>query len=349
MYPRSTRIAPSSLPVSSCSLSAWSSSVRSIRFFESKSSPSGRQACSAASTVLLSAENGDSERVNSRAQARGADTWSAPRYGRSRAAERRPVERNPPVAGAHRQVRHFADRDERAVGSVQAQMRRHRRRERWAAPRLGDVERLLARVADAASVGDEGDSGGAVAAQFERPTRVSGHMENILLVVGDRSDVAVTGIGLAGIDVDLACHDGNRLSSRRGRGRGACSARDCEHESEKDQVSDAHGASFRSGCTDATAGRRRCRLPAGGTLHLPSGRSFRRSGSAFRPMTRRHRRCTVTGMRLVEKARMLVTEHPLGADTALALVLAAFVLQDVLGSQDYLTASKTIYVPAALL
>ena len=54
-------------------------------------------------------------------------------------------------------------------------------------------------------------------------------------------------------------------------------------------------------------------------------------------------------MRLVEKARMLVTEHPFGADTALALVLAAFVLQDVLGSQDYLTASKAIYVPAALL
>ena len=54
-------------------------------------------------------------------------------------------------------------------------------------------------------------------------------------------------------------------------------------------------------------------------------------------------------MRLVEKARRLVIEHPFGADTALALVLAAFVLQDVLGSPGYLTASKAIYVPAALL
>jgi hypothetical protein len=54
-------------------------------------------------------------------------------------------------------------------------------------------------------------------------------------------------------------------------------------------------------------------------------------------------------MRLVEKARRLITEHPFAADTALALVLAAFVLQDVLGSSGYLTASKAIYVPAALL
>src|SRR5438034_283482 len=54
-------------------------------------------------------------------------------------------------------------------------------------------------------------------------------------------------------------------------------------------------------------------------------------------------------MRLAEKARGLITGHPFAADTALALALAVFVLQEVLGSDGYLTASKAIYVPAALL
>src|SRR4051795_5500580 len=41
--------------------------------------------------------------------------------------------------------------------------------------------------------------------------------------------------------------------------------------------------------------------------------------------------------------------HPFGTDVAIALALCLFVLQDVFGSPDYLTASKAIYVPAALL
>lgn len=44
-----------------------------------------------------------------------------------------------------------------------------------------------------------------------------------------------------------------------------------------------------------------------------------------------------------------VGAHPFAADATLAVLLAAFVLQDVVGSGDYLTASRTIYVPAALL
>src|SRR5258705_6798997 len=41
--------------------------------------------------------------------------------------------------------------------------------------------------------------------------------------------------------------------------------------------------------------------------------------------------------------------HPFGTDAAIAVLLCLFVLQDVFGSSHYLTASKTIYVPAALL
>jgi signal transduction histidine kinase len=47
--------------------------------------------------------------------------------------------------------------------------------------------------------------------------------------------------------------------------------------------------------------------------------------------------------------RRLVERHPFAADSAIAVALAAFVLLDVLGSGDYYTASKAIYVPAALL
>jgi signal transduction histidine kinase len=49
------------------------------------------------------------------------------------------------------------------------------------------------------------------------------------------------------------------------------------------------------------------------------------------------------------RAWRLVERHPYATDSAIALVLAGFVLSDVLGSGDYYTASKAIYVPAALL
>ena len=50
-----------------------------------------------------------------------------------------------------------------------------------------------------------------------------------------------------------------------------------------------------------------------------------------------------------ETVRDAIARHPLAADTVVAVALAAFVMQDVLGSSDYFTASKAIYVPAALL
>ena len=45
----------------------------------------------------------------------------------------------------------------------------------------------------------------------------------------------------------------------------------------------------------------------------------------------------------------IARRHPLATDAAIAVLLCAFVLQDVLGPGDYFTASKAIYVPAALL
>src|SRR4030095_7847881 len=53
--------------------------------------------------------------------------------------------------------------------------------------------------------------------------------------------------------------------------------------------------------------------------------------------------------RWLEAARGVVARHPLASDTFVAVVLAVFVLQDIFGSGDYFTASKAIYVPAALL
>ncbi len=50
-----------------------------------------------------------------------------------------------------------------------------------------------------------------------------------------------------------------------------------------------------------------------------------------------------------QAVRGLIERHPFASDAALAVALAAFVLSDVLTSSDYLTASKAIYVPAALL
>src|SRR6266540_247468 len=54
-------------------------------------------------------------------------------------------------------------------------------------------------------------------------------------------------------------------------------------------------------------------------------------------------------MRWFEAARGMVARHPLASDTLVAVALAAFVQQDIWGSRDYFTASKAIYVPAALL
>jgi signal transduction histidine kinase len=54
-------------------------------------------------------------------------------------------------------------------------------------------------------------------------------------------------------------------------------------------------------------------------------------------------------MRWLEAARGLVARHPFASDTVVAVALALFVLQDIVGSGDYFTASKAIYVPAALL
>ena len=58
---------------------------------------------------------------------------------------------------------------------------------------------------------------------------------------------------------------------------------------------------------------------------------------------------TVRRVKWFRRARRLVERHPFASDAAIAIALAAFVLSDVLGSGDYFTASKAIYVPAALL
>ena len=47
--------------------------------------------------------------------------------------------------------------------------------------------------------------------------------------------------------------------------------------------------------------------------------------------------------------RHLIARHPLAADAVVAAVLTLFVQQDIWASSDYFTASKAIYVPAALL
>jgi signal transduction histidine kinase len=54
-------------------------------------------------------------------------------------------------------------------------------------------------------------------------------------------------------------------------------------------------------------------------------------------------------MRWFETVRGLVARHPFASDALLAVALAVLVLQEVLGESDYFTASKAIYVPAALL
>jgi signal transduction histidine kinase len=66
-------------------------------------------------------------------------------------------------------------------------------------------------------------------------------------------------------------------------------------------------------------------------------------------MTERRRSVTVSRVRWIRSVRSLVERHPFAADAAVAVALAAFVLQDIWGSGDYFTAPKAVYVPAALL
>jgi signal transduction histidine kinase len=54
-------------------------------------------------------------------------------------------------------------------------------------------------------------------------------------------------------------------------------------------------------------------------------------------------------MHPLDHARELIERHPFASDALVALVLAAYVQQDLWGSRNYFTASFWIYVPAALL
>jgi signal transduction histidine kinase len=51
----------------------------------------------------------------------------------------------------------------------------------------------------------------------------------------------------------------------------------------------------------------------------------------------------------LQQAKSLLARHPFAADALVALVLTAFVQQDIWASRDYFTASLWIYVPAGLL
>jgi len=66
-------------------------------------------------------------------------------------------------------------------------------------------------------------------------------------------------------------------------------------------------------------------------------------------MTNVRSRVTVRRVKWLRRSWRLVERHPFASDAAIAVALAAFVLSDLLGSGDYYTASKAIYVPAALL
>jgi signal transduction histidine kinase len=54
-------------------------------------------------------------------------------------------------------------------------------------------------------------------------------------------------------------------------------------------------------------------------------------------------------MKRLAVVRRLIERHPFASDAALAVAVAAFVQFDIWTSGDYLTASKAVYVPAALL
>ena len=65
-------------------------------------------------------------------------------------------------------------------------------------------------------------------------------------------------------------------------------------------------------------------------------------------MTHGPARVTVSVVRRLEALRSLIVRHPFASDAAIAAAVCAFVLQDIWTSSGYLTASKAIYVPAAL-
>ena len=66
-------------------------------------------------------------------------------------------------------------------------------------------------------------------------------------------------------------------------------------------------------------------------------------------MTDGRERVTVSRMSWIGGVRGLFDRHPFASDAALAIALAAAVGSDIGTSTSYFTASKAIYVPAALL
>jgi signal transduction histidine kinase len=66
-------------------------------------------------------------------------------------------------------------------------------------------------------------------------------------------------------------------------------------------------------------------------------------------MTSSRRRVTVRRVKWFHMARRAIERHPFASDAALAVAVAAFLQPEIWTSDDYLTASKAIYVPGALL
>src|SRR5881396_2860853 len=65
-------------------------------------------------------------------------------------------------------------------------------------------------------------------------------------------------------------------------------------------------------------------------------------------MTDAQRRVTVSLVKRLEALRRLIERHPFASDAVLAVAVAGFVQPEIWTSDSYLTASKAIYVPAAL-
>jgi signal transduction histidine kinase len=66
-------------------------------------------------------------------------------------------------------------------------------------------------------------------------------------------------------------------------------------------------------------------------------------------MTNAPRRVTVRRVQQLQSVWRAIQRHPFAGDAAIAVALAVVVLSDLLTSGDYYSASKAIYVPAALL
>src|SRR5262245_41624718 len=100
--------------------------------------------------------------------------------------------------------------------------------------------------------------------------------------------------------------------------------------------------------SDGRRARDACRLPHGGSclcrmddlLRLTIGRPADAVCDVLR---------YVASMRRARTIVRILRQHPFASDSALALLLAALTLADVLTSRGYLTGSLWIYVPAALL